>query len=62
MSDQGQKAKFRGDQRMPAFASKADISRFMSARYLKSPMKLQSSLATPSAGFPDAVGRDPAAG
>jgi hypothetical protein len=30
MSGVGQKAKFRGDQRMSAFASKADISRFMS--------------------------------
>ena len=28
MSQSGQKAKFRGDQRMSALASKADISRF----------------------------------
>jgi hypothetical protein len=28
----GQKAKFRGDQRMSPFASKADISHFMSTR------------------------------
>jgi len=32
MSAPGQKAKFRGDQRMSALASRADISRFKSTR------------------------------